>query len=201
MQALNQLIMTEPKEFDAFRKSFVVISKNQATLRIIYDETIGLVNDIAKRSKTYMLQISDIEDGLFNDEGDTKNTLTKNLKSLTSDIHQFNSKIGIARKSFNEAIYLMIEELKVAIMLVSEEKGNKNELKRARRVLRYLDALIRRFKVRINQLQLMNNILFIFSQEMKLIQDEYKQNLRTVNAEMSSALEQCDIIVKEIDRI
>src|SRR5690554_2518104 len=192
--------MTKPMEFDAFKESFEVISKSQETLRYIYNDTIGLVNDIAKRSKAHMLQISDIEDGLFNDEEDTKNAFNENLKSLAKDIKQFNGEIGSALESFSEAIYLIIEELKVAITLVSEKKANKKELMQSKRVLKHLDVLIRKFKLRIHQLQLMNNILFSSSQEMSLIQEEYRQNLRTVNGEMASALEQCEIIIKEIDK-
>ncbi len=193
--------MLEQRESKAFRESFNVILKNQEILAEIHNETIGLINDITKRSKKYMLQISDIEDGLFDDEQTNKQTISQNLKRLIQDIEQFNHKINVAREKFNQAIADLIQAFTQAIQIVKKGEGNKKELKHARWYIKYLDVLLRKFKFKVNRLQLMNNILFAFSKEMQTVQDAYKKNLKVANSETSSALEQCKIILKEIEEI
>lgn len=193
--------MSRTIDTDTFKQHLKEISQHQRTLMQIYSETIGLVDQVAFYSKSHMEQISDIEEGLFDTHDVSKEILQNNLSKLTENIKAFNAKINSARRRFNEAILKMIESLEVAIVLAESENKIKEELMQTRKVLMYLNALIRKFKAKIVQLQLMSNILFSISQEMRAIQDEYKTNLNCVNTEMAVAIEKCREIVKRIDAI
>jgi len=146
-----------------------------------------------------MEQVSDIEEGLFEDNENLDQQVEENIDNLSRDIHQFNEVILDHCNRFGKEIRAMVKKLKEAIKLYKEGKGSLTKLLEARKVLLYLDVSIRKFKNKINSLQLMNNALFSFSQEMKHIQEDYKVNLLSVSTEMTEAIECCNELILEIE--
>lgn len=191
--------MNTSKEHELFTKALSQVEVHQKSLNEVYRSTVGLVNDIKNRSRKYMEQISDIEEGLFEDDVNLDQQVQENIRKLTENIEQFNGEINDYCMRFNKEIHAMIEKLKDAISLYKEGKGSLTKLLEARKVLLYLDVSIRKFKNKINSLQLMNNALFSFSQDMKHIQEDYKCNLTSVSTEMTEAVEKCDELIQEIE--
>lgn len=174
---------------------------HQKALNSVYKSTVQLVNEIKNRSRRYMLQVSDIEEGLVNDVKQSDESIEENIKKLALNIEKFNKSIGDYVSEFSDELCQMIEALNQAMDLHIEGKGSLTKLLKVRRTLLYLDLLIRKFKNKIVSLQLMNNALFSFSMEMKNIQDAYKSNLITINTEMTAALEHCDGIIQRIEKL
>jgi hypothetical protein len=191
--------MNTSKEHELFTKALSEVETHQKTLNEVYRSTVGLVNDIKNQSRKYMEQVSNIEEGLFDDDGDLDQQVQENINKLSKNIEQFNGEINDHCKRFNKEIVAMVEKLKEAIELYKEGKGSLTKLLESRKVLLYLDLSIRKFKSKINSLQLMNNALFSFSREMKSIQKDYKGNLVCVSTEMTEAIENCDKLILEIE--
>ena len=190
--------MSEEKE-DVFNQNLARAREHQKALNKIYRSTIGLVNDIKNQSKKYMEQVADIDGGLEDDPKETEKIIQDNIGELSKNIEQFNSEIGEHCDNFNQEINEMIDHLKSAARAYSSKKGQLSEFLKVRRELLYLEALIRKFKNKILSLQLMNNVLFSFSQEMKHVKDAYKSNLVNVSSEMTEAKELCIEMVDEIE--
>lgn len=191
--------MENSKEDELFMETLSHVEEHQKSLNEVYRATVGLVNDIKNRSRKYMEQVSDVEEGLFEDDGSLDQQVQENIDKLTKNIEQFNGEINEYCKRFNKEIRAMVKKLKNAIDLYKEGKGSLSKLLEARKVLLYLDVSIRKFKNKINSLQLMNNALFSFSQEMKHIQEDYKGNLISVSTEMTEAIESCNELIQEIE--
>ncbi|MEX2380323.1 MAG: hypothetical protein WD530_06250 [Vicingaceae bacterium] len=191
--------MENSKEDELFAETLSHVEVHQKSLNEVYRATVGLVNDIKNRSRRYMEQVSDVEEGLFEDDGSLDQQVQENIDKLTKNIEQFNGEINDYCKRFNKEIRAMVEKLRNAIDLYKEGKGSLSKLLEARKVLLYLDVSIRKFKNKINSLQLMNNALFSFSQEMKHIQEDYKGNLVSVSTEMTEAIESCNELIQEIE--
>lgn len=193
--------MTEAKEDLNFNELLVSAEEHQKALNSVYKSTVNLVNDIKNRSRRYMQQVADIEEGLLDGQTQSVEEIQENINKLTQNIKKFNDSIGEHLDKFSEELCKMIESLNQAMDVHLEGKGSLTELLKVRRSLLYLDLIIRKFKNKIVSLQLMNNVLFSFSQEMKLIQDSYKSNLITINTEMTEALEQCDGLIHRIESL
>lgn len=191
--------MSISKEHELFTNALSQVKHHQEALNDVYRSTVGIVNDLKNRSRKYMEQVSDVEEGLLKDDEGIDKQVQENVKKLTMNIEKFNQEIDGYCKEFNKEIYAMNERLKEAISLYKEGKGSLTKLLEARKVLLYLDVSIRKFKNKINSLQLMNNALFSFSQEMKGIKKEYKHKLIGVSTEMTEAIESCHDLIKQIE--
>ena len=188
----------DEKDFDQLLEKAEV---HQKALNSVYKSTVQLVNEIKNRSRRYMLQVSDIEEGLVDDVKQSDESIEENIKKLALNIEKFNKSIGDYVSEFSDELCQMIEALNQAMDLHLKGKGSLTKLLKVRRTLLYLDLLIRKFKNKIVSLQLMNNALFSFSMEMKNIKDAYKSNLITINTEMTAALEHCDGIIQRIEKL
>lgn len=193
--------MSLRKDEKDFNQLLEKAESHQQALNDVYKSTVKLVNEIKNRSRRYMHQVSDIEEGLVENSNQTDESIQENIKKLAQNIEKFNNSIGDYINEFSEELGQMIEALNQAMDLHINGKGSLNKLLKVRRTLLYLDLLIRKFKNKIVSLQLMNNALFSFSMEMKSIQDAYKSNLITINTEMTAALEHCDGIIQRIEKL
>lgn len=193
--------MTEAKENSNFNELLTRAEEHQKALNSVYKSTVNLVNEIKNRSRRYMQQVADIEEGLLDGQTQSEEETQENIEKLTRNIEKFNDSIGDHIDQFSEELCKMIKTLDQAMDLHLEGEGSLTELLKVRRTLLYLDLIIRKFKNKVVSLQLMNNALFSFSQEMKYIQDAYKSNLVTINTEMTEALEQCDGLIHRIESL
>lgn len=173
--------------------------KHQKALYAIYKSTIGLVNELKIRSKKYMGQVADIDQGFSNDLTSTQEQINKNVKKLTENIATFNLQIGEKSEEFSNELNAYLDHLDSAIKFYAGKEGELSDLLKSRRELLFLEALLRKFKIKINSLQLMNNALFSFSQEMKAVKDAYKSNLINVSTLITQALEECLSRIEKIE--
>jgi prefoldin subunit 5 len=148
-----------------------------------------------------MEQVADIDSGLEEDPKETEKVIQDNIAKLSKNIDRFNREIGDYSDDFNREMHEMIDHLKAAAKLYDAEKGQLTDFLKVRRELMYLEALIRKFKSKIMSLQLMNNVLFSFSQEMKNVKDAYKSNLVNVSSEMTEAKDLCTDMIGDIEKL
>lgn len=172
--------------------------KAQLQLNQLYKSTANLIDSLKNRSRKYMNQVSNIEDGLLNPDEDMK-SMEKNIKALSQDIKAFNASIEQQINGFSKEIKELTKMYQDACKEYKGEKGELSTILEARKRLLYLDAVIRKFRLKINSLQQMNNILFSFSEELKKIKSEYKKNLILVNSELATSLDLCDETIREIE--
>jgi len=170
----------------------------QLQLNKLYKSTINLIDSLKNRSRKYMNQVSNIEDGLLEPDEDFK-AMEQNIKALGSDISEFNESIEKQINGFSKEIKALTKMYKDACLSYSGEKGELSAILEARKRLLYLDAVIRKFRHKINSLQQMNNILFSFSEELKRVKKDYKRNLILVNSELAISLEDCAETIRKIE--
>lgn len=173
--------------------------KHQQALRDIYEANVGLVNNIKTLSKYYMNQLANVDSGLEADGGLEK--VDENLKQLISGISSFNDKIGDSCEDFTDEIEKLIDNYELAAKKYNAQAGQLSAFLSARKELLYLEALIIKFKMKVNSLQLMNNALFSFSTEFKDSKEAYKSNLITVSTAMQQAIESCREVIKKIENL
>ena len=183
-------------EFD----HFIDKGKNhQQTLNSIYKANVGLVNTIKTLSKYYMNQLANVDSGLDAEGG--LNKVNENLEQLVTGISNFNEQIGESCENFTDEIEKLIDTYELAAKKYNAKEGELTVFLTTRRELLYLEALIIKFKLKINSLQLMNNALFSFSAEFKDVKDSYKSNLITISTAMQQASEGCREIIKKIENL
>jgi len=170
----------------------------QLQLNKLYKSTISLIDSLKNRSRKYMNQVSNIEDGLLDPENDLK-SMEENIKALSRDIKMFNESIEKQIMGFSREIKDLTKTYQEACNFYKGEKGELSTILEARKRLLYLDAVIRKFRHKINSLQQMNNILFSFSEELKKVKMDYKRNLILVNSELATSLELCYETIRKIE--
>ncbi|MEQ8623983.1 MAG: hypothetical protein RJQ00_03980 [Vicingaceae bacterium] len=173
--------------------------KHQKTLNEIYKANVGLVNNIKTLSKYYMDQLANVDSGLDVKEGMKK--VNENLKELVSGIANFNQKIEKSCEDFTDEIEKLFDSYDQAAELYQAKEGELTSFLTTRREILYLEALIIKFKLKINSLQLMNNALFSFSSEFKDVKDAYKSNLITISTVMQQASESCRNLILKIESL
>lgn len=172
--------------------------KAQLQLNKLYKSTINLIDRLKNRSRKYMNQVSNIEDGLLDPDEDLK-AMELNINALSSDIKAFNDSIEKQINGFSKEIKSLTRMYQEACKAYKGEKGELSTILEARKRLLYLDAVIRKFRLKINSLQQMNNILFSFSEELKRVKSDYKRNLIMVNSELAVSLDLCDETIRVIE--
>ena len=172
--------------------------KAQLELNKLYKSTINLIDSLKNRSRKFMSQVSNVENGLLDPDEDLK-TMEQNINALGNDIKSFNETIEEQIYGFSKEIKSLHNMYNKACKDYKGEKGELSSILEARKRLLYLDAVIRKFRLKINSLQQMNNILFSFSEELKRVKRDYKKNLILVNSELASALDICDLTIRRIE--
>lgn len=172
----------------------------QSRLNDLYRDTIGLIDSLKNRSKKFMNQIANIEDGLVEAAEEGK-LIDGNVNELTKDIAKFNEVIKPKVDKFKDEIDLIMDNINKALNHYEGEKGQLTGLLNARKRLLYLDITIRKIRAKVNSLQQMNNILFSFSEMFRHLKEEYKHNLSLVNTELAGTLEDCDNTLRKLDDI
>ena len=145
-----------------------------------------------------MRQVSNIEDGLMEPEEDMK-SMGQNIQALGNDITAFNDTIETQINAFSKEIKSLTKMYQDACSAYKGEKGELSTILEARKRLLYLDAVLRKFRLKINSLQQMNNILFSFSEELRKAKTDYKKNLILVNSELAKSLDLCDDTIRRIE--
>ena len=186
---------------ESFKSAIQMAYSKQVELQKIQKETVKLVNELKNRSRRYMEQVADIDHGFSNDPKNNEAIILENVTKLNENIKAFNQNIGDRSNSFAHLLQEMLEFVDTAIEDYEQEEGQLTDLLKCRRSLLYLDVLLRKFKSKISSLQLMNNALFAFSQDMKGVKEAYKSNLINVNTLMTQALEDCCERVERIETI
>ncbi|MEQ8909918.1 MAG: hypothetical protein RIC95_12035 [Vicingaceae bacterium] len=184
-----------------FKTKLETARQHQKALNQIYKATVGLVNDLKNRSKKYMVQVADIDQGFSNSPEKDQEQIEKNVNQLTDNIKVFNAEIGERGNHFSTELSDYIEYIDQALALYKGEKGELSDLLRIRRELLFLEALLRKFKSKISSLQLMNNALFAFSQEMRGVKEAYRSNLINVSTLITQAMEDCQERIERIEDI
>lgn len=191
--------MSEQSMSEIFEQTTRSGENYQAELFDIYKSSIGLINDLRKRSKQYMNLLSDIEGGLSTG-GETEN-IESTLALLTKDIQSFNEIIGDKCDAFSKASEDMLLQYAEACNNYEAKEGQLSKLLEIRKQLLFILALIRKYKYKINSLQLMNNILFSLSADLKEAKDAYKSNLIYISTAMTYVIEQMEHRVLEIENL
>lgn len=170
----------------------------QLKLNKLYKSTANLIDRLKNRSRIYMNQVANIDDGLLDPDEDIK-SMEENIKALSIDIKTFNESIEDQIISFSKELKEIAALYNRACDQYKAEKGELSKILEARKRLLYLDAVIRQFRNKIASLQQMNNILFSFSEELRKIKSNYKKNLILVNSELALSLELCDETIRRIE--
>jgi hypothetical protein len=186
---------------DVFQQAINEAFKSQKKLSNIQKQTVGLINELKTRSKNYMEQVANIEDGLEEDPTETEAQIQENIEKLTANIKVFNREIGERSNRFGEELQKMIHQIEQALELYEGRSGELSSLLKCRRSLLFFDIFVRKFKSKIQSLQLMNNALFAFSQEMKGVKEAYRSNLINGSTLMTHALEECESIIHRIEEV
>ncbi len=171
----------------------------QARLNELYRDTIGLIDSLKNRSKKFMNQISDIEDGLTQDDDELD--LEENVAALSKDIDEFNRVINKKVLNFLHEIDVIVQNYQAACKVYSGNKGELSRVLNGRKRMLFLRITIRKIRAKVISLQQMNNILFSFSEMLKEVKVEYGKNLSLVNAEVAGSLEACETALKEMDNL
>lgn len=171
---------------------------SQSQINQIYRDTIGLIDSLKNRSKLFMSQISDIEDGLFENDNSAE-AIEKNVNALTQDIEEFNRVIKERNQNFANQIKDLMSNYQELPKLYKGDKGELSMVLDGRKRLLFLDLMIRRFRTKINSLQQMNNSLLSFSKDLSKVKEAYKKNLSMVNAELANSLELCDNAIRDLE--
>ncbi|NOG58266.1 MAG: hypothetical protein HND54_11075 [Bacteroidetes bacterium] len=192
--------MAEQPETYTFGELMQNAGKCQLELFEVYKSSIGLINELKNRSKVYMNMLSDIEDGLLS-SNNGENSIESNLARLTKNIQTFNEIIGDKSEAFTEIFDKMHQLYDQAISIFQGAEGELTKLIEARKQLLFLVALIRKYKYKINSLQLMNNALMSLSSDLDKAKDAYKSNLIQLSTAMTSAIEDVDDLVDKIENV
>jgi len=174
---------------------------HQKNLQEIYRNNIGLVNDLKTRSKIYMNQVSDLEEGLSLNKSNSTDDIELTIEKLANDIERFNQEIGENTSNFNTEIELIIEQLSLALAHYKGKSGELSSILEMRKQLLYLSLVLRKFKSKIVSLQLMNNALFAFSDELQSAKIAYRSNLINVSSSVVIALDFFEEKVAEIEKL
>lgn len=183
-----------------FQKNLDKAKESQVIINQLYRETIGLIDRLKIRSRQFMNQISDIEEGLSISDIN-EDSLKNDVSELTEDIVEFNKVIAGRREHFSKEMSDILIAYQEASKLYFGEKGELSAILMARKRLLFLDLMIRKFRTKIDSLQQMNNILFAFSAELKNVKEEYKRNLSHLNAELAKSMEDCDELIRTLENI
>lgn len=170
----------------------------QSELFEVYKSSIGLINDLKNRSRKYMSLLSDIEGGSLGVKS-TDDNLKSNVVDLAASIDSFNSEIGVRCDDFSQIFDRMTKAYNGAIGRYDAAKDELSKLIETRKQLIFLRALIRKYKHKINSLQLMNNALLSLSNDLENAKDAYKSNLVQLSTVMTSAVEDADSLIEAID--
>lgn len=159
------------------------------------------INELKLQSKTYMEQVADIDHG-FNDlQSSAENSMQENIARLTQNIVEFNLQIGQQQDDFSSAIANLLSDLDNLLKHYKELEGELKELERCSKSLLFVELSIRKYKAKIQSLQLMNNALFSFSQEIQEAKAACKSNLINVSTLLMQSLEDCHLKIHELKKI
>lgn len=183
-----------------FSEAISMGSNCQLKLFEVYKNSIGIINDLRASSKQQMLLLSDVDAGLKVEKSKTAKEADP-LEKLVDSINEFNAVIGDLCDQFTDLIEEMTDYYQMAIDAYEAKEGQFSKLIEARKQLLFLNALVRKYKFKINNLQLMNNVLLSFSPSLENAKDAYKSNLIYISTAMTSALEQTEKTVQQIETI
>jgi len=190
--------MKTEREID-FDQIIVQAKGAQTRLNELYRETIGLIDSLRLRSKNQMNLASDIEGGLVGKEDPA--SISDNIKALNQDIQEFNEVIIERINAFSAECHALNKSYNDAADRYNSGKGQLSALLEGRKRLLFIDARIRKFRAKINNMQQMNNILFSFAEELKEVKDSYKSNLIKLNSELAISLENFNETVRRIESL
>jgi chromosome segregation ATPase len=186
---------------ESFKVALNSCNSSLDKLSQLQKEAVLKINELKLRSKTYMEQVADIDQGFNDRSASIQNSLQENIAKLTQNIGDFNRQIGQQQEDFSSAIAKLLDDLD---MLIKHYQGLDNELKeleKCRKALLFVELSIRKYKAKIQSLQLMNNALFSFSQEIQEAKSAYKSNLINVSTLLTQALEDCHLKIDELEKI
>ncbi len=183
---LNHLEEYLQKGYDSFNR-----------LPEIYRKNIGLINELKMRSKTFMDDISDIEEGVS--LGD-KNP-DSNLNLLLKNILSFNSSIQEQSKEFSSVFGSSIEYFQKAMEAYKEEERGLTKILEARKKLIFTEKILNKLIQKVNSLQHMNSILFSIPTLLKDQEMEYRYELRALHTTMVRAEDRCRWLIREIESL
>jgi hypothetical protein len=187
------------KEKTTFQEEIQLGRQNLEELDKRYRKTIDLMADLKNKSRQYMDQLSQVEGGLTEIQQDEGNQINRQANHIFELIDQFNEQVRNGQVDFSDKLAASLDHFARAVNKYSAAKGEFSDLLKVRRSVMYVDVLLRKMKNNIIGLQLMNNILFTFSSKLKEIQEEYRQNLIAVNAELNHSTRKCDKLIKKIE--
>lgn len=159
------------------------------------------INELKLQSKIYMEQVADIDNGFNDFQASAKNSMQENIAKLTQNIIEFNLQIGQQQDDFSSAIANLLSDLDNLLAHYKGLEGELKELERCRKSLLFVELSIRKYKAKIQSLQLMNNALFSFSQEIQEAKAAYKSNLINVSTLLTQVLEDCHLKILELKKM
>ena len=164
-------------------------------------EAVLRINELKSQSKAYMEQVANLDDGFEDSAKGNQEAFDENIAKLTENIVLFNQQIGQQQEAFSSVISKLLDDLDELSKHYQGLKGEMTDLMKCRKSLLFVELSIRKYKAKIHSLQLMNNALFSFSQEIQEAKAAYKENLIKVSKLLSQAVEDCDIKIKELEEI
>jgi hypothetical protein len=163
----------------------------------IYEQNIGLINELKIRSKTFMDDIADIEEGVS--LGD-KNP-DSNLNLLLKNIQDFNSNIQKQSKDFSSTFESCMEHFQNALKIFEKEGRGLTKILEARKKLLFTVKILNKLMQKVNSLQHMNSILFSIPTSLKDTEKEYNYELKDLHTTMVRAEDRCRWLIREIENL
>ena len=157
-----------------FKKYLDNSSKLLKELYPIYKKNIEELYELKSRSIQCMDELADIDGGLGTSLIKKQD---ENLEKLMDSIHAFNESIDRQINQFQSTFDRLKADIEVLILYCRTEKEGVSALMTLKKQLLFLVILLRKYKIGIRNLQLMNNALFTFSEEFGKVKATYRGNL------------------------
>lgn len=163
----------------------------------IYKKNIGLINELKMRSKTFMDDISDIEEGVSLGDRNPNS----NFSLLLDNIKDFNKNIQEQSREFSNLFELSIGNLENAVSAFKMEERGLTKILEARKKLLFTEKILDKLKQKVNSLQHMNSILFSIPTLLKESERDYKNELKDLHSTMVRAEDKCRWLIREIENL
>lgn len=162
----------------------------------IYKDNMVKVYALKEKSKAYMNELADIDEGLNNIVLKNKE---KSLSNLLHAIRDYNSHIDSEIESFSKH-FNQLEECLIQLFAIAQQEHKQSvEFVKLKRQLNLLEILLEKYRTGIHNLQLTNNILLNFSEELKKETESFRCNLIQVSSLLLDAEESMIHIIKEFE--
>ncbi len=167
----------------------------QKRLFEVYKSSIDVINQLKISSKKNMEMISNVEEDLG-----AKTGFDASIRDLHSLIDTFNENITDQIDEFYQALEKLMSCYEELIDFYEAEKGQTTKMIYVRKQINFILALIKKYRYKVNSLQLMGNSMLSHSDEFLESNQLYKSNLITLTSTLHSANNDLSKLLKLIDQ-